>query len=208
MGDAQPLVKCDVMYPVVASPGSSWPHGSKSTGPSGPCRRTCGRSRRDRVADACLGAVPHDARQFGHECVDRDRGQGRRHECDRDPDRHHLLHPGDGVAHDHGRQGWPDPRPQASLRHRVRRLRLRVAGHCARGGSGHADRRMVSPRGSRGSADHAGHRRAGGVQLRTRSAPARLRTCRFGRRDRGGGRAPDRRPADYPPSKRAPGPRS
>jgi hypothetical protein len=31
------------------------------------------------------------------------------------------------MAHDHGRQAGPDPRPQARLRHRVRHLRVRVA---------------------------------------------------------------------------------
>ena len=35
---------------------------------------------RDRAADAGVGPVPHDARQLGHERVDRDRRQGRRHD--------------------------------------------------------------------------------------------------------------------------------
>ena len=139
---------------------------SRETVAGSTSRRPRPSGKRDRAADARLGAVPDDAGQFGHERVDRHRGQGRRHDGDRHPDRDHLLHAGDGVADDHRRQGRPDPRPQACLRHRVRHLRVRLADHRARGESHRADRGMVSPGRRRGRADPAGHRRAGRVELR------------------------------------------
>ena len=65
--------------------------------------------------------------------------------------------------------------------------------HRARPEPRRADPRLVGARGHRRRADHAGDRRARRVELRPRRAAARLRAGRVGRRDRGRGRAADRR---------------
>src|SRR5215813_13315534 len=174
------------------------PHGREPRHRSGPRRRgACGRGGRDRAADARFGAVPDDAGQLGHERVDRDRRQGRRHDGDRDPGRDHLLHAGDGLAHDHRRQARADPGAQARLRHRVRHLRLRVADHRAGAEPGRAAGGLVGAGRRRGRADHARDRRAGRLELRPLPAAACLRARGFGGRDRGGGRAVDRRPVHH-----------
>ena len=79
----------------------SRPHLGKNAavtaGRGGPSRSSGGH----RPADAGLGAVPHDPGQLGHERLHRHGGQGRRHDGDRHPARHHALHVGHGGVHDH-----------------------------------------------------------------------------------------------------------
>ena len=146
-----------------------------------------------RPADAGRRPVPDDARQLGDERLDRDGGQGRRHDGDRDPGRDHGLHAGDGGADDHRRQDRRDDRPQARLRDRLRDLRRRVVDDLARAEPAGAALRLVVPRRRRRGADPAGDRRARGRELPRRAPPGRLRARRGGRRDRRGRRPADRR---------------
>jgi hypothetical protein len=76
--------------------------------------RARGPRQGDRAGPGYLGcrAVPDDPGQLGHERVDRDGGQGRRHHGDRHPDRHHPLHPGDGDVH--GDRGGRSARPSGA----------------------------------------------------------------------------------------------
>ena len=114
-------------------------------------RAVCRREGRDaRAADARVGPVPDDAGQLGDERLDRDGGEGRGHDGDRDPGRDHGLHARDGGADDHRRQGRRDHRPQARLRDRLRHLRLRLVHDVARAEP--AGAAASAGRSSRGSA--------------------------------------------------------
>ena len=156
-------------------------------------RRTSGGCDWDRPADAGGGPVRDGAGHDRDEHGDRDGRQGSRHDGDRDPDGDHDVHARDGVADDHRREGRRDPRPQACVHDRLRRLRVRVADDGAVAEPDGADDRLVGPGGPGRGADHARDRGARGVELRQARAPARLRARRRRRRDRGGARPADRR---------------
>ena len=111
----------------------------------------------------------------------------------RHPDRDHAVHPGDGDADDHRRQGRADHQQQAGLRDRLRHLRRRFAHDRAGAQPDRDDHRLVVPRGHRRRADHARRRRARGVQLRRGGSTACLRPGRGRRGGRRGGRTADRR---------------
>ena len=151
----------------------------------------------DRPDDPGGGAVRDGSRHDGHEHRDRDRRQGRWNHGDRDPDRDHSLHAGDGVADDHGREGRSDDRAQAGVCDRVHHLRLRLADHRAVAESDRADDRLVGPGRAGGGADHAGDRGAGRVELRQARPSARVWARRRCGRDRGGAGAAGRRPVHH-----------
>ena len=139
------------------------------------------------------GAVRDGSGYDGDEHGDRDGRRRRRDRRDRDPDGDHAIHAGDGVFDDHRREGRRDHRPEACVHDRVRRLRVRVADDGAVSQPAGADHRLVVPRGFRRRVDHAGDRGAGRLELRT-VGPAACVRARGGRgRDRGCGRAGDRR---------------
>ena len=105
----------------------------------------------------------------------------------------HAVHAGDGVVHDHRREGRRDHRPEACVHDRVRRVRVRVADDGAVSQPDGADHRLVVPGGIRRGADLAGDRGARRLELRKAGPPARVR-ARGGRgRDGRCGRAGDRR---------------
>ena len=153
-----------------------------------------GRERCDgRALHARGRPVPDDARQLGHERLDRDGGEGRRHDRDRDPGRDHRVHARDGGADDHRRQDRGDHRPQAGVRDRLRDLRLRLVHHLDLPEPAVAALRLVVPGGRRCGADPARDRRARRRELPGRAPARRLRPGRRRGRDRGRGRAADRR---------------
>ena len=152
-----------------------------------------GRRSRCGAGDAGHRSVPDDARQRRDERVDRHGRQGRRYHGHRYPDRHHLLHVGDGVTDDHRRQDRQDHRAQAGVRHRLRDLRDRFVHHGDRPEPHGVDDRLVGARGHRCSAHPPVDRRARRLELPARPTATRLRTCRLGRGDRSCRRPLDRR---------------
>ena len=115
------------------------------------------------------------------------------HDGHRDPDRHHHVHAGDGVAHDHRRQDRSDDRPQAGLGRGLRDLRDRFVHHRHLPEPHHVAVRMVAARGHRRRAHPARGRRAGGRELRPARSAEGLRPDRVGRRHRRRGRTAHRR---------------
>ena len=139
-------------------------------------RRGSGQGRR-RIDPVHAGRrpVPHGPGLVGHERLHRHRRRGPRYDGAGRADGDHAVHTGHGQPHDPRRQDRRHDRAQARVLHRLRRLRLRIA-HDRAGAEPHrADHRLVVHRGHRRHPHHAGDRRAGGEQLRTRGTPARLR---------------------------------
>ena len=138
------------------------------------CRgRRGGSGRRPHPLHTRHRPVPHDPGHVGHERVDSHRRQRPRHDRHRRADGDHPLHAGHGQPHGARRQDRQHHGPQAGVRPGLHHLRLRLDDDGALAQPHGAHHRLVVPRGHRRRADHAGHRRTRGRQLRALQAGPR-----------------------------------